>query len=55
MIVNIQINDEEGQEKLIVSNCHQTEWINLQMVGPGNSCTVFIEDLKSAIRKISTK
>jgi hypothetical protein len=51
----ITLNDEDGQEALVVSSCHENEFVNIRLLDECTSCEISIEDLKAALRKLSAK
>jgi hypothetical protein len=55
MRVEITLHDEEGQPTMMVSNCHQDNLINVRLLDGTESTNVNVDDLRSAIRKITAK
>lgn len=55
MNVDITLNDDEGQPVIVISNCHQPELVNIRIIEEIDNVEVSIDDLKTALRKLSTK
>jgi hypothetical protein len=55
MRVEITLHDDEGQPAIIVSNCHQENLVNIRMLDGMENREVSVDDLRSAIRKITAK
>lgn len=52
----IILNDKEGKEILVLSTCIESELIKIRLLMNGcDCCEIFIDDLKAALRKLSTK
>lgn len=55
MRIEITLHDEDGQPAIIVSNCHKDSEINIAMLHGAESANVSVDDLRSAIRKLTAK
>lgn len=55
MKVIIILDDEEGNEAISISNCHKDDLVHIELMKSSRGVNVSIEELKSALRKITTK